>query len=75
MLGRFNEKPARTNQFDPGAAWENLALEATFRGIATHGMQGFDYEKARKDLEVAENYDVLVMITIGRRAPRVFTTT
>jgi nitroreductase len=27
----FNEKPARTNQFDAGPAWKNLALEATFR--------------------------------------------
>ncbi len=62
----FNEKPARTNQFD--AAWENLALEATIRGIATHGMQGFDYEKARKDLEFPENFDVLAMIAIGRKA-------
>jgi hypothetical protein len=48
LLGKIsnnnnNEKPARTNQVDTGAAWENLALEATFRGIATHGMGGFDY--------------------------------
>ncbi|MGC1928207.1 MAG: nitroreductase family protein, partial [Candidatus Nitrosopolaris sp.] len=61
----YNEKPARTNQFDVGAAWENLALEAAFRGIATHGMQGFDYEKARKDLEIPDNFDVLAMIAIG----------
>ena len=67
---KFNEKPARTNQFDAGAAWENLALEATFRGLATHGIQGFDYEKARKDLEIPDNFDVLAMIAIGRRAPR-----
>jgi nitroreductase len=66
----FNEKPARTNQFDAGAAWETLALEATFRGLATHGMQGFDYEKARKDLEIPENFDILAMIAVGRRAPR-----
>ncbi len=66
----FNGKPARTNQFDAGAAWANLALEATFRGIATHGMQGFDYEKARQDLEIPDNFDVLAMIVIGKKAPR-----
>jgi nitroreductase len=66
----FNEKPARTNQFNAGAAWENLALEATFRGLATHCMQGFDYEKARKDLDIPENFNVLAMIAIGRKAPR-----
>lgn len=65
-----NEKPARTNQFDTGAAWENLALEATFRGLATHGMQGFDYEKARKDLEVPDNFEVVAMIAIGKKGPR-----
>jgi nitroreductase len=65
-----NEKPARTNQFDTGAAWENLALETTSRGLAVHGMQGFDYEKARKDLEVPDNSDVVAMIAIGMRGPR-----
>ena len=66
----FNEKPARTYQFDAGAAWENLALEATSRGLAVHGMQGFDYEKARKDLEIPDNFDVMAMIAIGKRGPR-----
>ena len=65
-----NEKPARTNQFDTGAAWENLALEATFRGLAAHGMQGFDYEKAKKDLEVPDNFDVVAMIALGKRGQR-----
>jgi len=65
-----NEKPARTNQFDTGAAWENLALEATFKGLAVHGMQGFDYEKARKDLEVPDNFDVVAMMAIGKRGSR-----
>jgi len=31
-------------------------------------MQGFDYEKARKDLDIPENFDVLAMIAIGRKA-------
>jgi hypothetical protein len=33
-------------------------------------MQGFDYEKARKDLEIPENLGVLAMIAIGKRSPR-----
>ena len=69
-LSASYEKPARTNQFDAGAAWENLALEATFRGIATDGMQGFDYEKARKDLDIPDNFDALAMIAIGKKDPR-----
>jgi hypothetical protein len=32
-------------------------------------MQGFDYEKARRDLEIPDNFDILAMIAIGRKAP------
>ena len=33
-------------------------------------MQGFDYERVRKELEVPDNFDVLAMIAIGKRGPR-----
>lgn len=66
----YNEKPARTYQFDAGSAWENLALEATSRGLATHAMQGFDYDKAKVDLEVPENFNVMAMIAIGKRGQK-----
>ncbi|MCY4613501.1 MAG: nitroreductase family protein [Nitrospira sp.] len=65
-----NDKPAATYAFDAGAAWENLALEGTRRGLVVHGMQGFDYEKARTALHVPDHYDVLAMIAIGKRAPK-----
>jgi len=32
--------------------------------------QGFDYDKARRDLEVPDNFDVVAMIAIGKRGPR-----
>ncbi len=65
-----NDKPAATYAFDAGAAWENLALEGTCRGLVVHGMQGFDYEKARRELHIPEDYEVLAMIAIGKRAPK-----
>lgn len=65
----YNEKPSITHQFDTGAAWENLALEASIRGIVAHGMQGFDYQKAREDLKIPENFDIMAMIAIGKRGP------
>ena len=65
-----NEKPARTHQFDAGSAWENLALEAFSIGLVAHGMQGFDYDKARIDLEIPEDFDVMAMIAIGKKGPR-----
>src|SRR5918995_626544 len=66
----YNEKPARTYQFDTGSAWENLALEAFSRGIVAHGMQGFDYDKARIDLEIPTDFEVMAMIAIGKKGPR-----
>ena len=66
----FNDKPSITHQFDAGSAWENLALEATARGLVTHGMEGFDYEKAREVLEVPDDFDVLAMIAIGKQAKK-----
>jgi nitroreductase len=65
-----NEKPSVTYQFDTGAAWANLAIQAVSQGLITHGMAGFDYEKARKDLEIPDDYDVLAMIAIGKRGPK-----
>ena len=65
----FNEKLAITHQFDAGSAWENLALEASSRGIVAHGMQGFDYEKAGVDLGVPHDFEVMAMIAIGKKGP------
>ena len=33
-------------------------------------MQGFDYEKARIDLEISDNFDVMSMIAIGKKGPK-----
>jgi nitroreductase len=66
----YNEKPARTYQFDAGSAWENLALEASSRDLVAHGMQGFDYEKARVDLEIPTDFEVMAMIAIGKKGSK-----
>jgi nitroreductase len=66
----YNEKPSVTHQFDAGAAWENLALEACDRGIATHAMEGFDHQKAKTDLGIPENYNVMAMIAIGKKGSK-----
>jgi nitroreductase len=62
-----NGEAARTHSFDTGAAWENLALEAARRDLVAHGMQGFDYEAAREELDVPEGFEVEAMIAIGSR--------
>lgn len=62
----WNDKPAPTHSFDAGAAWQNLALQATRNNLVAHGMQGFDYERARDVLRLPDGYSVEAMIAIGR---------
>ncbi|HLG25544.1 MAG TPA: nitroreductase family protein [Candidatus Gracilibacteria bacterium] len=61
-----NGKPSVTHRFDTGAAWENLALQAATMGLIAHGMEGFDYDKARTELGVSDDYDVEAMVAIGK---------
>jgi nitroreductase len=61
-----NGRPSVTHAFDTGAAWENLALQGTLRGYVVHGMEGFDYERARTELAIPQEFQVLAMIAIGR---------
>jgi nitroreductase len=65
-----NNKPARTHSFDAGAAWENLALQATLRGYVVHGMQGFDYDRAKTALGIPEEYQVEAMVAVGKPGRR-----
>jgi len=65
-----NQKPAPTHSFDTGAAWMALALEGSTRNLVVHGMSGFDFEKARKELKVPEGHTVEAMCAIGKRAPK-----
>ena len=48
----------------------SLALEGFSRGFVIHGMEGFDYEKARKDLHISDDFQVEAMIAIGKKAPK-----
>lgn len=61
-----NHKPSRTSQFDAGAAWMSLALEAHARNIIAHGMEGFDYDALRKSLHIPDSYTINAMIAIGK---------
>lgn len=65
-----NNKPSVTHSYDTGAAWMSIALEGNARGLVVHGMSGFDYDAARKNLEVPEGYTVEAMAAIGKRAPK-----
>ena len=62
----FNGRPYPTHSFDTGAAWENLALQGALKGLVVHGMQGFDYERARAALGIPEGFRVEAMAAVGR---------
>jgi nitroreductase len=61
-----NGEPALTHSFDTGAAWENLALQGALKGLVIHGMQGFDYDKAKTALNIPEGFNVEAMAVIGK---------
>jgi nitroreductase len=61
-----NGEPAATHSFDTGAAWGNLALQGALKGLVIHGMQGFDYDKARAALDIPEGFKVEAMAVIGK---------
>ena len=63
-----NGQPAPTHSFDTGAAWQNLALQGRAQGLVVHGMGGFDYDRARRDLQVPPEYAVEAMAAVGKPA-------
>ncbi|NIT14839.1 MAG: nitroreductase, partial [Candidatus Dadabacteria bacterium] len=48
----YNGKPTKTHAFDTGAAWMSFALQGSINGLVIHGMQGFDYERAKTELKI-----------------------
>lgn len=59
-------RPLPTHSYDTGAAWENLALQGTLRGLVVHGMAGFDYAKAKSALQVPDDFTVEAMAAVGK---------
>lgn len=61
-----NDKPNRTSAFDTGAAWMSLALEARKLGLYSHGMAGFDTQRAYTELGADPAiYEVQAAIAVG----------
>jgi nitroreductase len=58
-----------THSYDTGAAWENLALQGTLKGLVVHGMAGFDYARARTTLNIPDDFNVEAMAAVGRPGP------
>lgn len=62
----LDESDSRTHSFDTGAAWENFALQGFMNGYVVHGMQGFDYDRAKAELVVPDGFNIEMMAAVGR---------
>jgi nitroreductase len=62
-----NDEPSVTHSYDCGAAWENFALQGSQQGLVVHGRQGFDYDRAHKDLRIPDDFQIEAMAAVGSR--------
>jgi nitroreductase len=62
----YNDEPSVTHSYDCGAAWLNFALQGFQQGLVVHGMEGFDYERARKELRIPDEFQVEAMAAVGK---------
>ncbi len=69
MVSDKGANPNHSHSFDAGAAWANLALQATALGYHAHGMTGVDFAKAREVLKVPEGFRIEAAVAIGKQAP------
>lgn len=69
MTSSEASNPNHSHSFDSGAAWANLALQATALGYHAHGMTGVDFATAREVLRVPEGFRIEAAVAIGRQAP------
>ncbi len=60
-----NDAPNYHALHDTGAASATLTLEATALGLHTHGMGGFDHDKARANFSMPEGFEVGACWAIG----------
>lgn len=61
-------QPSRTHSFDAGAAWAQLALQATALGYQAHAMAGIDFDRAPKALAIPDTHRLEIAVAIGRQA-------
>ncbi|MGC9514020.1 MAG: nitroreductase family protein [Fidelibacterota bacterium] len=55
-------------QFDTGLSVGQLLLQATELGLTAHPIAGFSPKKTRKVLHIPEDYEVITLIIVGKKA-------
>lgn len=62
----YNGEQSVTHSYDCGAAWQNFALQGFSQGLVVHGMEGFDYDRARAELKIPEDFQIEAMAAVGK---------
>jgi len=62
----YDESASKTHRYDAGASAQLMALQGAVMNIVVHGMEGFDYERARQELKVPQHYSIEAMFAIGK---------
>ena len=72
MQGKPGEdrSPNHSHSFDAGAAWANMALQATAMGYHAHGMTGIAFGTAEEALGIPADHRLEAAVAIGRQAPK-----
>src|SRR5258708_13362989 len=60
-----NNAPNANAQYDAGAAYALLSVEATAQGLAVHQMAGFDPAKARLVFGIPAGWEAIAALAIG----------
>ena len=60
-----NGQPNKYAVHDAGAALANMFLQATALGLRAHGMAGFDYDRARTELNIPDDYETAAFAAFG----------
>lgn len=66
--GERPDQPSRCHAFDAGAAWAQLALQATAQGYHAHAMAGVHFDEVHARLGVPDRYRVEIVVAIGKQA-------
>ena len=68
-LNSYTGRTSVTHSYDTGAAWGYFALQGYLKGYVVHGMEGFDYARARQALAIPEEFRIEAMAAVGHPAP------
>ncbi|NQZ01780.1 MAG: nitroreductase family protein [Bdellovibrionales bacterium] len=64
-----NDKPNAWAEFDTGAAWMSLALQAQSMGLHVHAMAGFDADKAKAVLGGdVDQLKLIAAVAVGKKS-------